>query len=330
MSKTPSSGTPQNGEDRARAMLRGMAGFIRSIRAPNSWSELPDHEFQRMAFLACLTFERHPERAMTMFRLFADLASRLGVSDRLRLLGTVTAFVEEGRASAESLMPFILFDHSDAVISVASREYALLHPSPAENPMEGCGLLLARVDAVDMLATRKAAVLAGLVSLGDMRLCGLVLGKVDMFSGPAARRALACTEGAFTTLLQVEFLLDWLEHTTLPEDAIAAADALAALPGRSASGMVSEVERVFPSTAAPAGEELRVVHQLTFMQALERVRPRLATMAMLAELEGEGALSKLGPTGASKSDAKLLVCALERVMKTWSHATASGSQAAAA
>ena len=46
--------------------------------------------------------------------------------------------------------------------------------------------------------------------------------------------------------------MDWLERTSAPEDAIAAAEALAALPARSVDGAISEVDRVFPSTAAPA------------------------------------------------------------------------------
>lgn len=317
MASTPETPKPRNGEDRARAMLNGMPRYVRLLRNPKAWPDLSDRELQHMTFLGCVTFDRHPERADTMESLFGEVARRFGVSDRLRLLGTVTAFVEEGRARADALLPFALYDPADAVVAVAGREFALLHPSSSSHPLEGAETLVARLAASDTAPTRLAAVLAGLVSLGDLRLLPLVRGRAALLTGATARRALACLDGPIVTCLEVEFLLDWLERAANPEDAVAVAEALAGLPARSADGTVLQVDRVFPSTAAPAGDELGVIRQYEFQAALERVRPRLATVALLADLEGDGALATLGATGVSRLDSARVVAAVERLMQAW-------------
>lgn len=315
---TPSPPAPRNGEDRARALLSGMARCARAFRQPESWPQMPDQAFQHMAFLACLTYHKHPDRTLRMFRLFADLAKRFSVPERLSLLGTVWAFVEEGRASAEALMPFVLFDESDAIIAAAAREFAVLHLSPSEAPLSGAAFLLARLDQVAALPSRKAPVIAGLVSLGDMRLAPLLLGRRD-FKGAAARRAMACADGAFATTLHVEFLLDWLEHADSVEDAVAAADSLAAMPRWAIDGVVTDVHRIFPSTAAPLGEELSIKQQFPFAEYLPRVRPRLAAVAMLAEVPGTG------QTIWSSEDAQRLRGAIEGVLQAWNRPAISAA-----
>ncbi len=132
---------PRNGEERARAFVHGMARFVRAFRVPNLWPSVSEDEFLSMAFMACLTFERHPERSLRMFRMFTDMARRLGVLERFHFLATVTALVEDGRAPAQMLMPFILFDESYAIVAAASREYALLYQSPQQLPTAGVALL---------------------------------------------------------------------------------------------------------------------------------------------------------------------------------------------
>lgn len=307
---TPSpSKRPRNGDDRARALLNGMTSFVRSFRSPDTWGSMPDQEFQHMVFLACLTYERHPERTLRMFRLFTDMARRFGVLERFHLLGTVTAFIEEGRATAEALMPFILFDESDAIIAAAAREFALLYQSPSELPVAGAALLLARLDEAQALPTRRAPVIAGLVGLGDMRLAPLLTGRAGEFRGPPARRAVSCADGAFASTLHIEFLLDWLEHATTADDAVCAADALASMPQWALDGVVSEVSRVFPSTAAPAGDELEVRSRTSFGEALKDVRPRLASVAMLAEVDG---------MCRDADEATRIRRAIERALTAWS------------
>jgi hypothetical protein len=314
---TPSqSKRPRNGDDRARALLSGMTKFVRSFRAPETWAQLSDQDFQHMTFLACLTYERHPERTLRMFRLFTDMARRFGVLERFHLLGTVTAFIEEGRATAEALMPFILFDESDAIIAAAAREYALLYQSPCELPIAGAALLLARMEEMQALPTRRAPVIAGLVGLGDMRLAPLLTGRAGEFRGPPARRAVSCADGAFASTLHIEFLLDWLEHAANADDAVCAADALATLPQWALDGVVSEVSRVFPSTAAPAGEELEVRSRMSFGEALKNVRPRLASVAMLTEVEG---------MCHTPEEATRIRRAIERALEAWSTPTAKAA-----
>lgn len=321
---------PPNGEDRARAILSHLARAMRTLRAPALWPTMTNAGLEHMAFLACVTAEQNPQRARHVARLFATLSRRMTVPERLRMLGTVTAFVEEGRSSAHALLPFILMDASEAVVAVASREFAQLHPSPPRDPMQGVHRLVAEVDAKHVSAGRRAAVIAGLVTLGDARVEPWVLGQGAHFVGLAGRRSLACLQGIMPTTLMVEFLLDCLEHAATPALAVTVADALAELPRSAPHAAVVEIRRTFPSTAAPLGQELEVVSRVAFPDLLERVRPRLATVALLAEVEGGGALHALGPGGATRADATRVVGAVERVMDAWANATAPDSRTAAA
>ncbi len=318
---TPSSiHKPLNGEDRAKALLQGLTGFVRRFRSPGRWPTLSDQDLQHMAFLACLTYQCHPERTLRMHRMFAEMARRLGVLDRFRLLGTVTAFIEEGRATAEALMPFVFFEESGAIVAAASREYALLHQSPMHNPVEGAERLLNRLDAVQALPSRMAPVMAGLVGLGDLRLAPVLKARMSDFCGPAARGSIAYAEGAFATRLHTEFLLTWLERAACEEDAIAAVHALRSMPTWAMHGKVSTVSRVFPSTAAPAGEELSVTESQSFAEALVEVRPRLAVVALLAELRSSKQACATVETG------KRLHSAIQDALRAWSAVPGTSSQ----
>lgn len=328
MGSTPPTDPPRNGEDRARALLDGMAQFMRSFKSPQAWGQMPEQEFKHMVFLACLTFERHPERAVRMFRMFAEFARRFGVSDRMNVLQTLVAFIEEGRASADALLPFVYFDQGDTLITAASREFALLHPSPASDPTAGARTLLERVDAAQMLKWRRGAVMAGLLMLGDMRLAPVLTGRCGEFASSTARRIVAGAMGVFATRLHVEFLLDWLEHAPTAEDAVAAAQALAQMPHWCVDTQICDLSRVLPSTAAPAGDELEIKERWTFPAYLTEIRPRLAAVAMMAEWEGDGSLAGLGPVSTTATDTQRVRAAIQEVMDEWSALEQRQSRAA--
>jgi hypothetical protein len=292
---------------------------------------MADVELEHMAFLACVSPEPLAgEHGNRVARLVATLGRRLTVPERLRLLGTVVAFVEEGRASSQAVLPFVLLDPSEVVVAVASREFALLHPSPPRDPLQGVHRLCAELEAHRAAAGRRAAAHVGLVTLGDARVEPWVLGRSNLLMGSAGLRSLACLQGVLPTTLMVEFLLDALEHAPAPEVATALADILADLPRAAPGGVVMEIERTFPSTAAPAGCELRVVGRVSFHELLERVRPRLATVALLAEVEGGGALQEVGRGQTASAAWAHVVAAVERLMDAWASVRAAEGGAAAA
>jgi hypothetical protein len=234
----------------------------------------------------------------------------------------VTAFIEEGRATAEALMPFVFFEESSAIVAAASREYALLHQSPMHNPMEGAERLLNRLDAVQALPSRMAPVLAGLVGLGDLRLAPVLKSRMSNFCGPAARNSITYAQGTFATHLHAEFLLTWLERAACDEDAIAATRAIGSLPSWAVHGRLSQVSRIFPSTAAPAGEELIVDGSQCFAEALVEVRPRLAVVAMLAEMRSAK------PPQGEVHGGRRLISAIQDALEAWASLPESSMRSA--
>jgi hypothetical protein len=213
---------------------------------------------------------------------------------------------DRGTTPADAVLPFLLWDTEPQVISTAALIYAQLSPLVDGDPMTGPKRVVSHLDRDDSDPRRAAAILGGLAALGDARVLQLIEQRWEHIrADEAAADLIALLAHAMPTVAIVEFLVGRLERWVadgeegpighvVPALVNLAAGAATPKPNPEANG-VPDVERTFPSWAAPEGanpvrfRNARSVHDfgITIMPRFARIAqsetyPRLLPKAMRA------------------------------------------------
>jgi hypothetical protein len=282
------------------------------LESPQKWNRLDTIKLVELLQFACLAYELTPGPATLdalrrLYRFVLEnhdrdlrVATLLSLQEMLESVGR-----QRGTTAADAVLPFMMWDTDPQVISTGAVVYAQLVPLMHQDPMTGPRCVLAHLDRGGD-PQRTAAVLGGLAALGDQRVVRLIEQQWEEIRGDeAAADLIAMLGDVMPTVAIIEFLVGRLERWlaggqegpighVVPALIHLAAAAATPKPNSDANG-VPNVERTFPSWAAPKGvnpvrfRNARSVHDfgVTIMPRLARIAqaetyPRLLPKAMRA------------------------------------------------
>jgi hypothetical protein len=247
-----------------------------------TWETLPELELLAEALARLLDFAQAPsdDALVPVGEFYEVVARRLSVEDRLFLKSLVFGGVFGAPGLAAALLALALLDADQQVSSVAAMDYAMLQPQAKGDPLTGPNILALNLMLGSRTPRQQLAMLTGLVLLGDERLLPLVKGRWRQFEPAEDRRLLAAAASESVSTLRIEFLLDWLEHTTDEHDIGAIAGAMVRMPAISCHGGVVREERTFPASEAEkqGDSPIRCLDRWRFDEYLEVIRPRLEAL----------------------------------------------------
>ena len=243
------------------------------------WESLPGPQLVAAAFVRILDFARTPsdDGFVPVEALYRIVVRRLSVEQRLMLESRVCEYICEVPRYALALLVLTLLEPDPRVSSTAVIDFTMVVPRIKGDPLTGPNLLAHDLRSGSLTPGQQRAVLTGLVLLGDERVLPLVRGGWRLLEAPEERRLLAAAASGSVSTLLIEFLLDWLEHTTDERDIGAIAGAMVRMPAISRHGGVVREERTFPASEAEkrGDSPIRYLAMWQFDEYLEVIRPRL-------------------------------------------------------
>jgi hypothetical protein len=243
------------------------------------WESLPEPQLLAAAFVRILDFARTPsdDGFVPVEALYRIVVRRLSVEQRLMLESRVCEYVSEMPGYALALLVLTLVEPDPRVSSSAVIDFTMVMPRIKGDPLTGPTVLAHDLRSGSLTPGQQRAVLTGLVLLGDERVLPLVRGGWRLLESAEDRRLLAAAASGSVSTLLIEFLLDWLEHTTDERDIGAIAGAMVRMPAISRHGVVVREERTFPASEAENQGEppIRYLAMWPFDEYLEVIRPRL-------------------------------------------------------
>jgi hypothetical protein len=249
---------------------------------PDTWPRLDATRLTRLALFGCLRYGRSGSEAnmRKVGQLYELVTGELSVSDRQDLLVAVNGAVENGVASVNAFLPFLMTDPDIRVVSTAALNLASLMPLKDGDPLTGPKYLLSDVVALPNPELVRAGALVGLLLLGDRRVTRL-LDRCWQSLTDEGRYHLAHADSGWTYASTVEFFLDWLEDTEARGDEaefglVAAAIANARTGARCPK--VLDVERTFPVNAPGVESPIRTLAEWSFEAYGEQISGRLAAL----------------------------------------------------
>ena len=144
---------------------------------PDAWPGLDATRLKRLALFGCLRYGRSgSERDMRQVgQVYELVTDELPVADRQDLLVEVNEAVENGVASVNAFLPFLMTDPDIRVVSTAALNLASLMPLKDGDPLTGPKYLLSDVVALPNPEIVRAGALVGLLLLGDRRVTRLLV-----------------------------------------------------------------------------------------------------------------------------------------------------------
>ncbi len=245
----------------------------------SSWEALQTDQLKAAAFFRFIQIGKpNPIGQMAMLdphEAYRVLRQRLTRDDRLDLVNRIIAHAEEDGASFMALAPALTHETDAGVGSTAAVAMAMLHPRKNGDPLTGPKFLLETADQPFVSETARVGILSGLALLGDERVKPLLLGVWRKLKSTESRRILAAASNSMVTTLQIDFLIDWLEHAEEDADIGSVAGAMCRMPSVAMHGRVFEVTRCFPASECDDGDPVDVVNHWSFPEYAEVIRPRL-------------------------------------------------------
>jgi len=239
-------------------------------------------ELAPVAFQLALYFgmRRDAATAAALGGVYERLVSEVTVEDRASLVAELAGALQSGASSALALVPILQRERDAAVARAAALALATSLPAAADDPIAGPRSVRALLDHTEHDGVR-AGLVGALLELGDRRVRPLLDGAWRQLP-PAAADALIALPRRWCSVLEVEWLLDWMEDADPARFAeLAAALARLATAGE---GRVLDLERELPSP--PSGESLRILGEWSVRDAGERFSRRLTDLARRAEPAG--------------------------------------------
>jgi hypothetical protein len=254
-----------------------IARAIEAMGRPDLWTTMDLEVLQMMLFLRLARYGNDPDTDSIgeLSRLYGVFRERLPAQARLQFEQIICDGVMERRTGYCALLPFMICETDDSVVSTASLDLAMLMPREHGDPLTGPKFILARFERAGDAPMRQLGMLSGLLLLGDERLLPLIKGKWKEIKSAEHRSRLAAARSGFVLTLQVEFLLDWLETTGNEGDIGAIAAAMVKMPYQAQAGAVMRQRRCFPASDAAPGKAIECLESVSFPEYAERIRPRL-------------------------------------------------------
>jgi hypothetical protein len=269
--------------------------LVTALADPATLAAVREGELEAVAFQLALYFgvRRDPETASALGGVYDRLVEERSVEDRRGFVDEIVAAIRGGATSVLALLPVLQREREATVAREAASAFATLMPAEGGDPLAGPRALRALLDHAELEGVR-AGLVGSLLALGDRRLQPLLDGAWRVLP-PAAATALLALPRAWASLLEVEWLLDWMEDAE-PATFAALAGSLARL-AEEGGGRVLELERELPAPAS--GESVTILREWGTRELGERLAPRWQDLERRAALPGALAplISAWGVTG---------------------------------
>ena len=266
--------------------------LVLALGDPATLAAIRPAELAAVAFQLALYFgvRRDPETASALGGVYDRLVAEHAAEDRHAFVERVVEAVRGGATSVLALLPVLQREHDAAVARAAAIAFARLLPDE-EALLAGPRALRALLDHAEPDGVR-AGLVGALLALGDRRVRPLLAGTWRSLS-PVAATALLSLERERASLLEVEWLLDWMEDAE-PVTFAAIARSLARLASEG-QGRVLDLERSLP--VPPQGESIAIIQDWSVAELGGRLAPRLRDLERRADgvpgAAGEGALREV-------------------------------------
>lgn len=235
-------------------------------------------ELQPVAYQLALYFglRREPATASALAGVYDRLRREGSADDRRTLVRELALAVRRGATSVLALLPVLQHERDAALVREAAVTFATRMPDVSGETLSGPRAVRALLDHTESPAVR-AGLIGALLALGDRRVAPVLDGTWRTLDAEGRAALLALPRG-HATLLEVEWLLGWLEDAD-PAGFEAVAASLASLPAEG-GGRVLDVERELP--ARGEADAFTVLCDWTTREAGERLAPRIRDLARRA------------------------------------------------
>ena len=252
--------------------------LVAALADPAVLAGIRVEELQPVAFQLALYFglRREPATASAIAGVYERLRREGTVDDRRTLVRELARAVRSGASSVLALLPVLQHERDAALVREAAFTFATRMPDASGETLSGPRAIRALLDHTESPVVR-AGLVGALLALGDRRVAPVLDGTWRTLDAEA-RVALLALPREHATLLEVEWLLGWLEDAD-PAGFAAVASSLASLPAQG-GGRVLDVERELP--AAGEADTLTVLCDWSAREAGERLAPRIRDLARRA------------------------------------------------
>ena len=251
--------------------------LVTALADPATLAGIRGEELEAVAFQLALYFgvRRDPETASALAGVYDRLIAERAPGERQAFVDEVTGAVRGGATSVLALLPVLQREPDADVARAAALAFATLMPAEGGDGFAGARSLRALLDHAEPDGVR-AGLVGALLKLGDQRVRPLLDGTWRALT-PAAAAALLALPRSWASLLEIEWLLDWMEDAE-PATFDLLAGSLARLAG-AAGDRVLDIERDLPGGPGPAaggrGEVLGILREWSVAEMGERLAPRL-------------------------------------------------------
>jgi hypothetical protein len=266
-----------------RAPARGKSAdylqpLVAALADPGVLAGIRPAELQPVAFQLALYFgfRREPATASALAGVYERLHRDGTEDDRRTLVRELAAAVRREATSVLALLPVLQHERDAGLVREAAFTFATRMPEAAGETLSGPRAIRALLDHTESAGVR-AGLVGALLAIGDRRVAPILDGTWRLLDA-TGRDALLALPRERATLLEVEWLLGWLEDAD-PAAFTAVAELLAALPA-AGEGRIVDLERELPALG-----EAGTVHELcawSTVEAGERLAPRLRDLARRA------------------------------------------------
>jgi len=261
--------------------------LVTALSDPGTLAAVRREELEAVAFQLALYFgvRRDPETAGALRGVYERMVEELPLEARSAYVEQVVGAVRGGATSVLALLPVLQRERDAGIARAAASAFAALMPAEGGDALAGPRALRALLDHAEPDGMR-AGLVGALLALGDRRVRPLLDGAWRALPADAAAALLALPR-TWASLLETEWLMDWMEDAE-PATFAAIRGSLARLAA-DGEGRVLELERELPAPAD--GESLTILREWTVREAGEQLSPRWRDLERRAG--GSGAMAEV-------------------------------------
>jgi hypothetical protein len=256
--------------------------LVAALADPGVLAGIRVAELQPVAYQLALYFglRREPATASALAGVYERLRRDGTVDDRRTLVRELAQAVRREATSVLALLPVLQHEREPALVRDAAFTFAARMPEASGEELSGPRAVRALLDHTESTAVR-AGLIGALLAFGDRRIAPVLDGTWRALDAEG-RDALLALPRERATLLEVEWLLGWLEDAD-PVSFAAVAASLAALPAQG-GGRVQDLRHELPVRGE--ADTVTVLCDWSVEEAGERFAARIHDLARRAAEPG--------------------------------------------
>ncbi len=222
---------------------------VSELRDQDLWALLDGEELLQLLHRGLSAYGATNDESLVrlLMPVYMHVMESTDTAARFETYAAIKHEVEQGYASMNALLPFLLVDQDTTIVSSATVDVAMIGRPAKDDELTWPRTIVSYLQ--QGMGENRGAVFGGLVSLGDRRVNALLDAVKWTLTDTEVNAALRCWTG-FPTLAAFEFWLIWLEELMAKgrgESAVygACASALPLILERTHVEYVADIERNF-------------------------------------------------------------------------------------